>query len=1097
MGCGSSVQRPPGAPVKKAEPATPAEQEWEHKSTSHGGFKKSGTAAATLAAASGNAADGDVDQHQNQHQHQHQQLHQPPAPSPFVLPPSNGPSRVASKADVVSAAASLEAADRASELTKLLAQRQAEAEAEAAEAVVAADVKAKADADAKAKAAPKKDKDAGDELAELFASLNTFPDFLKEMMAAPVQVLLAVDVADAAGLARSSGCSQEEAMKALDGLAVLKASAEALATPEEKAAEEAAAAAATKPAADGTEDADGAAAVSRSGAAEGGSKAGAAAAATANGEVGGGGGGGSSSGSAVTANISTSGSAATAKTSTSGAAVTANTSTSGSAVTAKTSTSGSAVTAKISTSGSAVTAKTSTSGAAVTAKTSTSGGAAAGAGGGTASGEAAATPAGGLVPSPQQLARSLGNLSNLIQDYPGLRTAAMARGAPGWLMRILARHTERAAAANAALALAALAAGPPPHKTSLIASGVVEALLEAMQGKTAAHEAAGGDAPSVVANACNGISNLSNSHAAGAAAVVAAGGIGVVLGLCAVECPAGVRTNAAGILVQLGNAHESYRAAIVQAGGVPALAAGLLRGPDAPACNAATALYNLAALSPPNLRPHMAAPSGPLSIVRQLLLCMAGRDATGAGDESVAAAASARVNASALLLELCKDPAAAPGLAAVEADGGLGVPAALAALAAGRLPPPPPGSSPSSSAGGDTLSAGVELLYPVPTVVRGNALLCLLALARMGPAMQLELGRCGALGTLLELIAPGQDPAMQVNSANALCSLAAANADIHSALVEARCVPLMAGLLLQGGDMARANVCAVFVTMMRDAQARQQLQECGGLSALVRLTAAVMDERKAAGVVGALANDPAGLLCNCVGALAEACKHPELRRAIMQVEFGESLRTLLQCVTDGPEPAQVNAAAALCFLCREQACALQLERLQGLQILKEIVGPENADGEAPALPGGPSHRLRHNARRALARMEDQIATADDAAKAAADRRAAAVAAARKEAAAEAAAAAAAAGEAEPKAPAPPRSGWQGEDAHLDPTIGLPPLPGAVAAAAGAGRASGASAGAEVEAAAGAGGGSGGAAQEAEGEDEIATVISPPQPLSSY
>lgn len=198
---------------------------------------------------------------------------------------------------------------------------------------------------------------------------------------------------------------------------------------------------------------------------------------------------------------------------------------------------------------------------------------------------------------------------------------------------------------------------------------------------------------------------------------------------------------------------------------------------------------------------------------------MAGRDGTGAGDESVAASSSARINASALLLELCKDPAAAPGLAAAEAEGGLGVPAALAALAAGRcvagrvrassltlcvfpgsvrtprcstphawcrgllrslcshdararaacrlcaafsghikptrrplcptchamlsrcarrrhrLPPPPPGSSPSA---GDTLSAGVELLYPVPAVVRGNALLSLLALARMGPAMQVR-----------------------------------------------------------------------------------------------------------------------------------------------------------------------------------------------------------------------------------------------------------------------------------------------------------------------------------------------------------------------
>ncbi|KAG2429621.1 hypothetical protein HXX76_010853 [Chlamydomonas incerta] len=1029
MGCGSSVQRPPEPPVKKAEPPKPAEPQ-ERDATTHGGSKKTGTAADALAAAA--SADGD----QSQQQHQHQQ--QAPVPSPFVLPPpaSNGPSRAGSKADVGAGAVPSEAADRATELTKLLALRQAEAEAEA-KAKAAADAEQQqaaeaAEAKAKAAAAKPPKKDAGDELAELFASLNTFPDFLKEMMAAPVQVLLAVDAVDAAGLARSSGCSQEEAMKALDGLAVVKAAAEALATPEEKAEEEAAAAAASKPAADAVEDASAAAG------GEGGEEASTVDAAAAEG-------GGSEAPAAAEADPPP----PPAKTSSSGAAPAA-------------------------------------------AKTSTSGAAAAGAGaGGTASGEAAA-PAGGLVPSPQQLTRSLGNLSNLIQDYPGLRTAAMARGAPAWLLRILARHTERAAAANAALALAALAAGPPPHKTSLIASGVVEGLLGAMRGKTAAHEAAGGDAPGVAANACNGIANLSNGHAAGAAAVVAAGGIEVILGLCAVDCAANVRTNAAGILVQLGGAHESYRAAIVQSGGVPALAAGLLRGPDAPACNAATALYNLAALSPPNLRPHMAAPSGPLSVVRHLLLCMAGRDGTGAGDESVAASSSARVNASALLLELCKDPAAAPGLAAAEGEGGLGVPAALAALAAGRLPPPPPGSSPSA---GDTLSAGVELLYPVPAVVRGNALLCLLALARMGPAMQLELGRCGALGTLLELIAPGQDPAMQVNSANALCSLAAANADIHAALVEARCVPLMAGLLLQGGDMARANVCAVFVTMMRDAQARQQLQECGGLSGLVRLTAAVMDERKASGVVGALANDPAGLLCNCVGALAEACKHPELRRAIMQLEFGESLRTLLQCVVDGPEPAQVNAAAALCFLCREQACALQLERLRGLDILKEVVGPDDPDGEAPVLPGGPSRRLRHNARRALARMEDQISTADDATKAAADRRAAAVASARAAAAAEAAAAAAAAGDAEPSAPAPPRSGWQGEAADLDPTIGLPPLPGA--AMAGAGTVAGAGAGSPAEAAGAGAGGEQAQEQELEGEDEIATVISPPQPLASY
>lgn len=124
----------------------------------------------------------------------------------------------------------------------------------------------------------------------------------------------------------------------------------------------------------------------------------------------------------------------------------------------------------------------------------------------------------------------------------------MPTGAPAWLLRILACHTERTAAANAALALAALAAGPPPHKTSLIATGVVDGLLDAMRGRTAAHEAAGGDAPGVAVNACNGIANLCNGHGAGAAAVVAAGGIEVILGLCGVECAANVRTNAAGEL---------------------------------------------------------------------------------------------------------------------------------------------------------------------------------------------------------------------------------------------------------------------------------------------------------------------------------------------------------------------------------------------------------------------------------------------------------------------------------------------------------------------------------------------------------------------
>jgi hypothetical protein len=43
-----------------------------------------------------------------------------------------------------------------------------------------------------------------------------------------------------------------------------------------------------------------------------------------------------------------------------------------------------------------------------------------------------------------------------------------------------------------------------------------------------------------------------------------------------------------------------------------------------------------------------------LQVVRPLLLCMAGRNAAGQLDESVAASQAARVNASAVMLELCK-----------------------------------------------------------------------------------------------------------------------------------------------------------------------------------------------------------------------------------------------------------------------------------------------------------------------------------------------------------------------------------------------------------------------------------------------------------
>ncbi|PNH04835.1 hypothetical protein TSOC_009008 [Tetrabaena socialis] len=721
----------------------------------------------------------------------------------------------------------------------------------------------------------------GAEVEALLGGMDHFPDLLAELMSAPTQVLLpgGVNTDDASTLQAASGCSSEEALRLLDCLAVVQAAADALADPAEpEAAQE-------EPELEGEPEAGAEVKEPEQERAP---------------EMEEASGGAMEGGGGVIANDGSEDEPRRSE---------------AKPLTAKGNGGGKEVTAVM------TAAVVGTGGAAV------------------------------IVPSTAQLARQLGNLAALILDYPGLRSAAMARGAPTPLLRILLRHSERAAAANAALALAALAAGPPPHKTSLIAGGAMTGLLEALRGKTAAHASNEGEAPGVLANAANAVANLVNGHAAGGAAIAAGGGIGVVLQLLAVDQAVNVRTNAAGVLVQLTGLHEAYRAAIVAAGGVAALAAGLLRGPDAPACNAALVLYNLAGLTPPRLRPQMAAAEGPLSISQQLMLCMSGRNKSGSSDETVAASPNARVNASAILLELCKDPVSAPLLA------DLAIPAALASLAAGRLPLLPPAVAAGVEA--DVLSAGVEMLYPVPTVVRGNCLLCLMALARMGPSMQLELGRCGALGTLLELISQGQEPSMQVNAANAICALAAANADIHAALVSARCVPLMAGLLLEGGDAARANVCAVFVTMMRDVEARNQLQECGGLAALVRMTAAIMGERQASGVVGSSSADPGGVLCNAVGAIAEAAKHPDLRLGLMQIEFGESLGTLLHCMRDAPEPAQasqcyecmtsrpkgdgstdpclgpVNAAAALGHMCREQACALQLARQDGVAILQQ------------------------------------------------------------------------------------------------------------------------------------------------------------------
>ncbi len=59
----------------------------------------------------------------------------------------------------------------------------------------------------------------------------------------------------------------------------------------------------------------------------------------------------------------------------------------------------------------------------------------------------------------------------------------------------------------------------------------MEALLAAMRGDTAAHVAGGGEAVGVAANAANALAHVATGHAAGAAAVAAAGGIPVVLAL--------------------------------------------------------------------------------------------------------------------------------------------------------------------------------------------------------------------------------------------------------------------------------------------------------------------------------------------------------------------------------------------------------------------------------------------------------------------------------------------------------------------------------------------------------------------------------------
>lgn len=77
---------------------------------------------------------------------------------------------------------------------------------------------------------------------------------------------------------------------------------------------------------------------------------------------------------------------------------------------------------------------------------------------------------------------------------------------------------------------------------------------------------------------------------------------------------------------------------------------------------------------------------------------------------------------------------------------------------------------------------------------------------------------------------------MQVNSANAVCTLAAANGALREQLVAGGCVRVLAELLQAGrGGAARPNVCAVLAALMPEAAAR----EVGGRGATLLVAAAV------------------------------------------------------------------------------------------------------------------------------------------------------------------------------------------------------------------------------------------------------------------
>lgn len=603
----------------------------------------------------------------------------------------------------------------------------------------------------------------------------------------------------------------------------------------------------------------------------------------------------------------------------------------------------------------------------------------------------AAEPA--APPSEAQVARQAGALSTLLAERSALSVPLLSHNVHFWLLALLA-HPQKAIAANSALALAELAMGPGPAKTAMLLAGAVPQLVGAVRARG---KEDGGDA--VAANSVRTLANIATEHAAGAAALVAAGGLGLMVGLLRPDSSVHVRTNAAAALLKVMAAHEAYRAAMVAEGAVAALAAAMLQGPDSASYNAVGALFNLSVTEPPALRHHVADRGSPICLVPHLLACMEGRGLDGAASEAVASCTATRINASVLMIELCRHAASAARLAEQ------GIVASLVKLAGGHAAcKPKPKQQPrqpqplvqaqtssggkkaaaawSAHGGEDVLAGSVDLLHPLPREVRSNAVICLLALGSHGAHMLALLGAGGALGLLVGLMDPKEDPAMQAYASNGVCSLAAASPELRAQLVSAGCVQALADLLYSGrGGEARANVCAALAAMCSDAAARKAMVECGALTTVVRIATFLLDmvsgkaERGWCAPLNAEdAQRAPNLLGNAIGALAEAVKHPELRKSLAQVEFGEATILCIRCLQRGPDVAKINAAAAICNLCIDHVTALDL-RKRGAEAILGTAATE-VEGRQAAT------HLRFNAGRAAARIRRALDDLDEAADAA-------------------------------------------------------------------------------------------------------------------